>query len=141
MFYIMRSTQYKNDKELFREYSYFIITYIFFSLMLIICYIVNYVKSKIIGGSVYNSYISVITVLSCSSPLIVGLFRGYRTGFIKGIINKFQKNPPKSSEAKLIGEEENVEGGRMYNIEKKIIRKINYKIFYSCFICFRKIKI
>lgn len=131
MFYIMRSTQYKNDKELFREYSYFIITYIFFSLMLIICYIVNYVKSKIIGGSVYNSYISVITVLSCSSPLIVGLFRGYRTGFIKGIINKFQKNPPKSSEAKLIGEEENVEGGRMYNIEKKLLEKLIIKYFIA----------
>ena len=131
VFYIMRSTQYKNDKELFREYSYFIITYIFFSLMLIICYIVNYVKSKIIGGSVYNSYISVITVLSCSSPLIVGLFRGYRTGFIKGIINKFQKNPPKSSEAKLIGEEENVEGGRMYNIEKKLLEKLIIKYFIA----------
>ena len=132
VFYIMRSTQYKNDKELFNEYSYFIITYIFFSLMLIICYIVNYIKSKIIGGSVYNSYISVITILSCSSPLIVGLFRGYRTGFIKGLINKFKKNPPKTPETKLIdSEEENVEGGRMYNIEKKLLEKLILKYFIA----------
>ena len=131
VFYIMRSTQYKNDKELFNEYSYFIITYIFFSLMLIICYIVNYVKSKIIGGSVYNSYISIITILSCSSPLIVGLFRGYRTGFIKGLINKLKKNPPKSSETKLIDSEENIEGGRMYNIEKKLLEKLILKYFIA----------
>ena len=131
VYYIMRSTQYKNDKELFNEYSYFIITYIFFSLMLIICYIVNYVKSEIMGGSGYNSYISIITILSCSSPLIVGLFRGYRTGFIKGIINKFKITPHKSSESKLIGEEENVEGGRMYNIEKKLLEKLILKYFIA----------
>ena len=132
VYYIMNSTQYKNDKELFNEYSYFIITYIFFSLMLIICYIVNYIKSEIMGGSGYNSYISIITILSCSSPLIVGLFRVYRTGFIKGIINIFRKAPPKSSESKLIGEEEEKdEGGRMYNIEKKLLEKLILKYFIA----------
>ena len=123
---ITSSIQYKNDKQLFKEYSYFIITYIFFSVLLIICYIVNYFKIELISDNIYNVYIMITTFLSCSTPLLVGIFRVYRTGFIQSL---FSKKPP--IQMRLLEEDEANEGGRMYNMEKKLLEKLIIKYFIA----------
>ena len=124
---ITSSTQYKNDKQLFKEYSYFIITYIFFSVLLIICYIVNYFKKDLKSDNFYNVYIMITTFLSCLTPLIVGIFRVYRTGFIQSLFSK----KPQIKERLLDEDENNNEGGRMYNIEKKLLEKLIIKYFVA----------
>ena len=122
VFQILRSTQYKNDKILFKEYSYFIITYIFFSILLILCYIVNFFKSGV-GGTGYRAYIGFTTFFSCLSPLIVGSIRIYRTDFIRRLFSKKQ-------EEKLI-EGDNAENDKIYEIEIKPLEKLILKYFIA----------
>ena len=133
VYLIMKSIQYKNDKnnrEFFIEYSYFVITYIIFSIMLIISYVINYIKEKITGGAGYNAFVSIVTFLSCSNPLIVGIIRGYRTDFLKRLFKR-NKNTLKDEEKNLIEENlrEEEEGGRMFKLEKKILEKLIIKYF------------
>ncbi len=128
VYLIMKSPQYKNDKELFKEYSYFIITYIFTSIILILCYIVNFIRSKYMGGTGYKIYISIITLISCMTPLIVGCIRIYRTDFIKRLLGK-PKVGIKNEEKLLDGEEP--EEDKMFAIEKKLFEKLILKYFIA----------
>lgn len=127
---IMKSPQYKNDKnnkEFFIEYSYFVITYIFFSFLLILSYIFNIFKAKNIGEG-YKFIMSIITLLSCSTPLIVGLIRATRTGFFKRIFSK-KKKKVKENEEQLVDNNERKEEGRMFDLEKKLLEKLIIKYF------------
>ena len=117
IYLIMKDPNYKTNKGIFVEYSYFIITYIFFSVLLIICYIYSFIKNYYDGTAGYNAYITATTLFSCASPLIVGLFRGYRTGFIKGLFSKRKKQ---TNEDNLIDKQEE-EGGRMYKVEQQLL--------------------
>ena len=132
VYLIMNSIQYKNDKnnrEFFMEYSYFVITYIIFSIMLIISYVINYINEKITGGAGYNAFVSIVTFLSCSNPLIVGIIRAYRTDFLKKLFKR-NTNPIRDEEQNLIGEnDKEEEGGRMFILEKKILEKLIIKYF------------
>ena len=122
IFLILRSTQYKNDKTLFKEYSYFIITYIFFSILLILCYIVNYFKDGV-GGTGYRAYIGFTTFFACLSPLIVGSIRIYRTDFIRRLLSK-------KKEEQLI-EDGNAEKDKIYEMEIKPLEKLILKYFIA----------
>ena len=122
VFQILNSTQYKNDKTLFKEYSYFIITYIFFSILLILCYIVNFFKGGV-EGTGYRVYIGFTTFFSCSSPLLVGSIRIYRTDFIRRLFSKKQ-------EEKLI-EGDNAENDKIYEMEIKPLEKLILKYFIA----------
>ena len=133
VYLIMRSSQYKNDKQLFREYSYFIFTYIFFALILIFCYAYTYIYKSIKAekSDLYNFIITVCTLLSCSAPLIVGILRIFRTGFLKKLFSKKQKGVISDDKEKLLNEEDINEGGRINDIEKKLLEKMILKIFIA----------
>ena len=86
--YIRCSKEYKekSNKEFFVEFAYFVIIYMFYSILLISTYIANWILIKVKDfdnekSSVYRWIICGVTMLFCSSPLIVGLFRLYRTRF------------------------------------------------------------
>ena len=123
VFVILKSTQYKNDKTLFKEYSYFIITYIFFSIFLILCYIINFFRKGLTGGTPYKAYIGFTTLFACLSPLIVGSIRLYRTDFIKRLFSKKKKD--------VLIEGENVENDKIYEIEIKPLEKLILKYFIA----------
>ena len=131
VYLIMKSNQYKNDKnnrEFFIEYSYFVITYIFSSILLILTYVIHYIIHRVDpdneqSGS-YKAFIAFVTFLTCSTPLIVGIIRYYRTGLLKKIFklckrkrqNLIQEN---DDDEELIDLNETVEENRMFNLEKK----------------------
>ena len=129
------SSQYKNDKknqQFFIEYSYFVITYIVFSVLLILSYIINYLLSKPAKESpLYSIFMMIITLFSCLSPLIVGIIRVYRTEFFKSLFSKKKTTTIKEGEEELInGDDEDAEeGGRMFDLEKTILEKLIIKYF------------
>ena len=145
IFLIMRSVQYKNDKnnrEFFIEYSYFVITYIISSILLILVYLINYIIIKVDKGGLnnlaYQVFIGISTFLTCSTPLIVGVIRFYRTGLLKRICNFCKKRRANNNLIEEGNEEELLqinnleedEGGyRMFQIEKIILEKLIIKYF------------
>ena len=145
IFLIMRSVQYKNDKnnrEFFIEYSYFVITYIISSILLILVYLINYIIIKVDKGGLnnlaYQVFIGISTFLTCSTPLIVGVIRFYRTGLLKRICNFCKKRRANNNLIEEGNEEEELqinnleedEGGyRMFQIEKIILEKLIIKYF------------
>ena len=115
VFLIMRSNEYKlekNNRIFFIEYSYFVITYIIFSLILIISYIINWIliKSKSEKTEGYKFFILFVTLISCSTPLIVGFIRSIRTGLLKRLfcgkkdtlLNKPEERPIANLEKRLL---------------------------------------
>jgi len=145
IYLIMRSVQYKNDKnnrEFFIEYSYFVITYIISSILLILVYLIDYIikkrNSKIIENEVYQVFISIVTFLTCSTPLIVGVIRYYRTGLLKRICtfckkrrtnNNLIEERDEEEQQQLINFEENSQENRIFQIERIILEKLIIKYF------------
>ena len=145
IYLIRRSVEYKNDRnnrEFFIEYSYFVITYIFSSLLLIVVYVINYIIRKEYGKNYRNIgyivFIAISTFLTCSTPLIVGVIRYYRTGLLKRICNFCKKRRVNNNlieerneeeEQNIIGFEEGTEENRMFQIEKTILEKLIIKYF------------
>ena len=127
IYLIKTSSQYKNEKknrELYTEYSYFVVTYIIFSLILIMSYILSKVSDVI------NGFQLVFTMLSCSNPLIVGLIRIFRTGLIKNVCKRKQRNIINEEENKLLDDNENENNaGRIFLLEKKILENLIVKYF------------
>ena len=142
VYLIMKSNQYKNDKnnrEFFIEYSYFVITYIVSSILLIIVYVINYIINTVDkdgkNNGFYKFFMALVTFLTCSTPLIVGVIRYYRTGLLKRICKICSKKQntnriiEEGDESLLDGDELSVEGGRIFNMEKKILEKLIVKYF------------
>ena len=145
IYLIMRSVQYKNDKnnrEFFIEYSYFVITYIISSILLILVYLIDYIikkrNPKIIENEGYQVFISIVTFLTCSTPLIVGVIRYYRTGLLKRICtfckkrrtnNNLIEERDEEEQQQLINFEENSQENRIFQIERIILEKLIIKYF------------
>jgi hypothetical protein len=109
------------------EYSYFVITYIIFSFILILTYIINYaVKST--EGIIYTILIYISTISSCLSPLVVGIIRIYRTDFIRRFFSKCNSRDPNNDQL-INNKEHSEEGGRMFNMEQRILEKLIIKYF------------
>jgi len=140
---ILKSNQYKNDKnnrEFFIEYSYFVITYIISSILLILTYVIHYIIYRVnedgLQNSWYKAFIALVTFLTCSTPLIVGVIRYYRTGLLKKLCrlckrrrrNLIQENENEQEELIEINNSKD-EGGRMFSFEKKILEKLIIKYF------------
>ena len=140
---ILKSNQYKNDKnnrEFFIEYSYFVITYIISSILLILTYVIHYIIYRVneegLQNSWYKAFIALVTFLTCSTPLIVGVIRYYRTGLLKKLFrlckrrkrNIIQENENEQEELIEINNSID-EGGRMFSFEKKILEKLIIKYF------------
>jgi hypothetical protein len=142
---ILKSNQYKNDKnnrEFFIEYSYFVITYIISSILLIVVYVINYIVIKVnyegLKNNWYKGFISVVTFLTCSTPLIVGVIRYYRTGLLKKIFgfcrkrrvnNNLIEDNDDEEEQQLVEIDERTEGNRMFKLERIILEKLIIKYF------------
>ena len=139
VYLIMKSNQYKNDKnnrEFFIEYSYFVITYIFSSIILILTYVIHYIIHRVdhdnLESNSYKVFIAFVTFLTCSTPLIVGVIRYYRTGLLKKIFKlckRKRQNLIQEDDEELIDLDEVVEENRMFNLEKKILEKLIIKYF------------
>ena len=145
VYLIMTSMQYKNDKnnrEFFIEYSYFVITYIISSILLIVVYVINYIVIKVnyegLKNNWYKGFISVVTFLTCSTPLIVGVIRYYRTGLLKKIFgfcrkrrvnNNLIEDNDDEEEQQLVEIDERSEGNRMFKLERIILEKLIIKYF------------
>ena len=127
IYLIVTSNQYKTEKknrQLFHEYSYFVITYIIFSLILILSYILAKLDKMQEGFQLF------FTFLSCSNPLIVGLIRIFRTGLVKRLLKrKKNKNIINDGEEELIDNDENENEGRIFAIEKKMLINLIIKYF------------
>ena len=132
VFLIMSSKEYKekNNKRFFIEYSYFVITYIFFSVFLIITYIINYILiMKNISpqdNDLYKYFIRIVTILSCITPLIVGLIRSFRTGLLRRL---FIKKKPVDIENPLIDIDENSIERPIADLEKRLLEQLIIKYF------------
>jgi hypothetical protein len=125
IYLIMTSSQYKTEKknrQLFREYSYFVITYIIFSIILIFSYIFAKLDFMI------NGFQAVFTLISCSNPLIVGIIRIFRTGLVKRLLKRKKKNSINDENENLI-EQEKEEENPIYALEKKILENLIIKYF------------
>ena len=145
-FIIRKSTEYKTEKsqrEFFKEYSYFVITYILFSLMLIISYILNYFLVNIGAFESWKIFITIVTLSSCSSPLIVGIIRLYRTELAKRLIYMLKnKISPTNEEKKefMLPNNEKMEGGRIYRYENKMLVNEVIKHYIAISYCIGKSK-
>ena len=98
VYLIMKSPEYKNNennRNFFVEYSYFVITYIISSILIILTYIIYYIiiHTDISGieNEFYRAFICIVTFLTCSTPLIVGIIRFWRTGLLKRLIRCSKK--------------------------------------------------
>ena len=144
VYLIMTSMQYKNDRsnrEFFIEYSYFVITYIISSILLIVVYVINYIVIKVNSEGLtniwYKGFILVVTFLTCSTPLIVGVIRYSRTGLLKKIfgfcakrrVNNTLIEDNEDEEQQLVEIDEGAEGNRMFKFEKIILEKLIIKYF------------
>ena len=77
---------------------------------------------------------ALVTFLTCSTPLIVGVIRYYRTGLLKRLCKLCQKKKrsgliDENDEELIDVDDESVEGGRMFNMEKKMLEKLIVKYF------------
>ena len=138
---ILKSNQYKNDKnnrEFFIEYSYFVITYIISSILLILTYVIHYIIYRVnedgLQNSWYKAFIALVTFLTCSTPLIVGVIRYYRTGLLKKLFRLCKRRKrnliQENEQEEMIEIDNNLdEGGRMFIYEKKILEKLIIKYF------------
>jgi hypothetical protein len=138
---ILKSNQYKNDKnnrEFFIEYSYFVITYIISSILLILTYVIHYIIYRVnedgLQNSWYKAFIALVTFLTCSTPLIVGVIRYYRTGLLKKLCRLCKKRKrnliQENEQEEMIEIDNNLdEGGRIFIYEKKMLEKLIIKYF------------
>ena len=115
----------KSKREYFDEFAFFVIIYMLYSIILIGTYIANWIliKSERLDnhkGSVYRWIICCVTMLSCSSPLVVGLIRMYRTRF-------FCRK--KSKEQAFLKDEDIIEDNPLANSQKNILQELAIKYF------------
>ena len=131
IFLIIRSKEFKEEdkRKFFIKCLYFVVAYIFVSLNLIITYILNY--CLIIAGNspkdsnTYKIYIRIISVICCSAPLFVGVFRSYQTGLFTRL---FHKKKSRDIENPLIDINDNQESP-IADLENKILDQLIIQYF------------
>ena len=139
---IRRSWQYKNDsssRNFFIEYSYFVITYIISSILLILVYVVHYFVNKFAEKKEelgYKIFIGISTFLTCAAPLIVGIIRIYRTGLLKRICLFCKKRraninivEEQNGDQQQLIMDEDTEVNKLFDLEKIIVEKLIIKHF------------
>ena len=96
---IVKMPQYKSNKKnrkFFKSYLLYISTYIILALLLISVYIFDYIIGQEEPKGIMKAYVNLVTNLSCSTPLIVGVIRLFQTNLIKKIFlcycNKKRRN-------------------------------------------------
>ena len=83
----------QKNKRFFRSYLFYVLAYIILALLLISVYIINYFIRENKPDGFLLFYIRLITFISCSTPLIVGTIRLFKTNIIKRfLLCKSNKN-------------------------------------------------
>ena len=89
VFSIIRLPQYKLNKEhktFFRSYLQYVFTYIILALLLISVYVLDIIIEQQFPNDYIKIYFNIVTILSCSTPLIVGTIRLIKTKLIKKLL-------------------------------------------------------
>ena len=93
---IRKLPQFKNNKKnrrFFRSYLLYIFIYIVLALLLISVYIIDYFIHQEVPKGFMKLYITIVTYLSCCTPLIVGFFRLAKAKHIRKLLcNKKKAN-------------------------------------------------
>ena len=129
IFIMMQSNNYKNvrqNKKYFMKYFAYILIYIIMSFLLITLYLINYIygenRTKDPGKSM-KLYIQIVTILSCSTPLFVGIFRLIKTNLIR----KCGKNENDELNNNLLDNKQNIDDFNEF--EQNLLRKIVIKFY------------
>ena len=131
---IIKLPQYKNHKKnrkFFKSYILYIITYIILALLLISVYVVDYIIKQIVPTGLVKGYINLVTMLSCSTPLIVGTIRLVKTKLIKKLFFCFCNKKKRSDDIDydLDMKEKKNEDYHFVEFEQELICKEFKKIF------------
>ena len=119
----------KSKREYFSKYAYFVTIYMIYSIILIATYITNWILIKGKGldkekSQGYRIPILIITLLSCSSPLVVGLVRILSTGLLKRMC---RKKGITEIEEELV--KKNEDQSPMVNAKNNIFQQLAMKYF------------
>lgn len=123
-----KSNNYKNDKKnelFFVRYIDYILIYIILAFMLISLYLINFIYGEIIPGMSMKLYIQIITILSCSTPLFVGIIRLFKTDLIQKL-KCGKKDDTNDLNENLIG---NKKIGKFNEFEQDLLRTIIIKYY------------
>ena len=129
IFIMMQSNNYKNvrqNKKYFMKYFAYILIYIIMAFLLITLYLITYIyKKNEIKEPVKGMklYIQIVTVLSCSTPLFVGIFRLIKTNLIR----KCGKNENDGLNNNLLDNKQNIDDFNEF--EQNLLRKIVIKFY------------
>ena len=123
-----KSNNYKNDKKneiFFVRYIVYILIYIILAFMLISLYLINYIYGEIIPSWSMKLYIQIITIISCSTPLFVGIIRLFKTDLIQKL--KCRKKDDINDLDESILDKKNI--GKFNEFEQDLLRTIIIKYY------------
>jgi len=123
-----KSNNFKNDKKneiFFVRYIVYILIYIILAFMLISLYLINYIYGEIIPSMSMKLYIQIITILSCSTPLFVGIIRLFKTDLIQKLKCE-KKDDTNDLDENLI---DNKKIGNFNEFEQDLLRTIIIKYY------------
>ena len=125
--YIMtKSNNYKNDKKnkkFFLKYIAYILIYIIMASLLITLYLINYIYNN--PQNFMRFYIQLVTILSCSTPLFVGIFRLIKTNLLRKL--KCGNNENDEMNTNLLDNNKKI--GDFNEFEQDLLRKIVIKYY------------
>ena len=125
--YIMtKSNNYKNDKKnkkFFLNYIAYILIYIIMAFLLITLYLINYIYNNPQNFMIF--YIQLVTILSCSTPLFVGIFRLIKTN----LLSKLKCGNSENDELNINLLDNNKKIGEFNEFEQDLLRKIIIKYY------------
>ena len=140
---ISKLPQFKNNKKnrkFFKSYLQYIFTYIILALLLISVFVVDYFIDQKAPKGVVKVYFNIVTILSCSTPLIVGIIRLIKTNILKNLFlcnyNKKKNyiNKDYNKDENLVSERKSSSNeieNNFIDFEQEIICKEFKKIFIA----------
>ena len=148
---VCKNPTYKTDKEnqkFFLKYIIYIGSYVIFTLLLLSLYIFSYFLNLSNSWDYYEVrenkfilwYFRIVTMISCSSPFIIGLIRFFQTGLFYRIRRAFKD---KNFNLKILIpmlDNTQIDDNRaeMINFEKKALLKFVTNIYISVCYCLEK---
>ena len=151
---ICKDPIYKTDKDkqkFFIKYIIYIGSYIFFTLLLFSLYVISYFLNidknwkyeEVREINFVQWYFCIVTMISCSSPFIIGIIRFFQTGLYHRIRQSIKNNNfsidillPMLNKTKNEDEDEDEEHKtEMMNFENKSLLKFVTNIYISISFC------
>ena len=125
-----KTNNYKNDKKnkiFFLKYFVYILIYIIIAILLITLYIINYIYGGNQPEGPMKLYIQIVTILSCSTPLFVGIIRLIKTDLLQKLF--WGDNEKNENEENLINKDKNV--GTFNKFENDLLKSIVIKYYIA----------